>query len=186
MKFAPLLALVVLLAPSKPITKRLVLLVDTSGSMAWDSSSGSTPIKLALSAASQIARQPVDDGHLLLLTYQDTTQAYPGGWIALPDEDGVSKAEAWLGSMPADGDTHLGQALAVALARPESGLTIVVVSDGKLHRETTESLLRVFAEGQSNRKDRAVVGVWGVGHVKPTPELMALAKAGGGGYVVSQ
>lgn len=175
-----LAAIVVLLAPTAPITKRIVLLVDVSGSMKANGKA-----QRALEAASAIARQPIDEAAVLPIAWSGDVRTYPGGWENLPSAEAAERVETWLGAASTDGDTYLGPALVVALSRPESDLTIVIVTDGDLHNETTEKLLAVLASGQAKRKQRAVVGVWGIGHAKPRETLLALAKAGGGGYVAS-
>ena len=181
-KLAPLLALVVLLAPTQPIGKRILLLVDVSGSMCHTGRMAE-----ARAAASQIARQPVDEASVLVMAWADACVAYPGGWVDLPDAEKVQQIETWLASWHTLGDTHLTPALLAALKTdPDKELTVVVVTDGQLHNDTAEGLEKALAAGQAARKVRAVVGVWGVGHTKPRAELLALAKAGGGGYVVSE
>jgi len=171
----------VLEPPTKPITKRILLLVDVSGSM-----QNFGHAQQALRVASAIARQPVDEASVLAMAWTDATATYPGGWVQLPSEEGVEKLEAWLGSWHTQGDTKLSQALRVALARPESDLTVIVVTDGDLHADSEAELLAALEAGQKARKQRATVGVWGIGHDKPLPKLLALAKAGGGGYVVGE
>ncbi len=191
MKLAPLLALVVLLAPSKPITKNIVLLVDTSGSMQW-SSEGAGRLEQALQAAGQIAQQPIDEGGLLVMTFQCDSQTYPGGWVDLPSQDGVAKAETWLRAQAAmaGGNTFVCGAIEDALEVNKDDLTGVLITDGDLTDDDQGALLRYLAKGQAKRRANklgpATVGVWGIGHAKAKPWLMSLAKAGGGGYVVRE
>lgn len=182
-KLAPLLVLIVLLAPTKPVTKKIILLVDVSGSME-DNGRASQ----ALAAASMIYRQPVDEAQVLPIAWADKVTVYDKGWEMLPSEEAAKRIDTWITSKRSKGATYLAQALTEVLTRPElidEEISIIIITDGVLHYDSEEALLTTLAEGQAKRKRPASIGVWGINHTTSNSKLMAIAKAGGGGYIVS-
>lgn len=182
----PLLPIILLVPPTKPITKNIVLLVDVSESMGWDSERGKPRLDQALSVSSTIARQPIDEANLTAIAWSNSPTAF-GKWIELPNEDEVAAMESWLGRFAADGTTKLAPALRAALALKKNDLTVIIVTDGDLHAETEAEILKALAAAQAARQNGpATVGVWGVAHTEAKPKLAAIARAGGGGYVVGE
>lgn len=179
-----LLSIQVVMAPTKPISSHVVLLVDCSGSMGW-SNLGAThsTYSQALGAAGEVLRQPTDELNVKVVAWSDQPTLCPltTDWLALPDAEAVQKVEEWLGSLSTQGCTNLtpalkyGQTLTAPDGKP---VTLIVVTDGDLSSDTEKMLLDALSGS-------VTVGVWQVGSMKPTPKLKALAKKGGGGYVRS-
>lgn len=182
-KFTLLLPIILVLPPTQPITKNIILLVDVSGSMSHSGRPGR-----ALSAVSQMTRQPIDEAAVLCMAWANHVTTDVAGWEKLPSEEGAARMEGWISAQQGgNGDTFLAPALKAALARPEKDLTIIIITDGELHNDTTEGLLATLKAGQAARGEKgpATVGVWQVQNTKePKPTLLALAKAGGGGMVM--
>jgi Mg-chelatase subunit ChlD len=177
-------------APAARLTRRVLFVVDRSGSM---QGGGFTH---ALGAVRDVLRQPSDDLEVGLLAFNQSTARWPGipeggarpvppGWAALPSEDAVDRASAWLDSLGAGGDTLVGPPLAEALAEPRGDLSIVLVSDGLFARERTGTLLELVERAQAARVrrglGRAVLACYGLGDAQGV--LARLGEAGGGGYV---
>lgn len=178
-----------LLVPLVPATerpgKRICVVLDVSGSM---DSEGK--ITAALGLVQKVTRQPVDDGYLTAVAFDEGASRYPGGWVRLPDAEGAGALEQWLADHGVGGGTRLCPALVKALAEPHKGLCVVVVTDGLLPYEGPAEVLGCLDAAQAKRVraglGKAVVGVLGVGHREAVPVLRKLAERGGGGYWVGE
>lgn len=180
-------------APSAPITRRVLFVVDRSGSMHGDHFSR------ALAAVRDLIEHPTDDLEVAVIAFNDLATRWPGkpegggtnkrsvpfGWAALPSETAVDEAEAWLAALGAGGDTLVTPALRAALAEPRDELSVVLVSDGLFGRERTDDILSAIAAAQGDRERHglrpAVIGVYGLGACQKV--LTLIAENGQGGYV---
>lgn len=180
-------------APSAPITRRVLFVVDRSGSMHGDHFSR------ALAAVRVLVEHPTDDLEVALIAFNDAAIRWPGkpesggrnersippGWAALPSESAVDEAEAWLADLGAGGDTLVIPALRAALAEQRHELSVILVSDGLFGRERTDDVLSAIANAQAERGRAglapAVIGVYGLGTRQKV--LTQIAEAGAGGYV---
>lgn len=176
--------------PTTPITRRVLFVVDRSGSMHGDHFSR------ALAAVRDMLQQPTDDLEVAVIAFNDAAVRWPGkpeegrrtvpaGWAALPSDTAVAEAEAWLESLGAGGDTLVIPALRAALGERRGELSIVLVSDGLFGRERTDDILGMIRSMQAEREEaglgRAVLAVYGLG---PSQKILCrIGEMGGGGYV---
>lgn len=182
--------LLVEVAPSTPITRRVLFVVDRSGSMHGDHFSR------ALAAVRDMIEHPTDDLEVAVLAFNDAAVRWPGkpeegrrnvpaGWAALPSDSAVSEAEGWLAALGAGGDTLVIPALRAAMGERRQELSVVLVSDGLFGRERTDDILGVITSGQAEREaaglGHAVVAVYGLG---PNQKVLCrIGELGGGGYI---
>ena len=190
----PLLSgLVTVVEPTERLSKRILFVVDVSGSMQGDK------FAAACQAVTQALQQPVDELEIAVLAFNDTTSrwkgvpeaaregrhAVPEGWAALPSQEAVEQASAFLLEAGADGDTLVIPALEAALKEGRKELSIVLVTDGIFQRETGDEVLAAFEAGQRRREERglgpALLMVYGVG--SEADVLSRLGRAGKGGYL---
>lgn len=174
--------------PAERTTSRVMLLVDTSGSM----KPGKLP--LAIDAALRIARQGGDELEIAAYSFAAGFCRWPVplqedagdvviGWARMPDERALAALLAWLQApVVSDASTSLGPALKDALADRRDKLTVIVITDGIL--DDGAAVLEALQDGQAERekdgRGRAVVACLGIG--SDAPPLKALAEAGRGGY----
>lgn len=177
-------------APGTPITRRVLFVVDRSGSMHGDHFSR------ALAAVRDMIEHPTDDLEVALIAFNDAAIRWPGkpeegrrnvpaGWAALPSDTAVGEAEAWLEALGAGGDTLVIPALRAAMGERRQELSVVLVSDGLFGRERTDDILGVITNAQAEREaaglGRAVVAVYGLG---PSQKVLCrIGEMGHGGYI---
>ncbi|MCO5167674.1 MAG: VWA domain-containing protein [Planctomycetes bacterium] len=177
--------------PSARITRRVLFVVDRSGSMHGDHFSR------ALDAVRSMLEQSTDELEFALLAFNDVPTRWPGvpetdrprpvppGWAALPSDTALTKANGWLEEMGAGGDTLIIPALRAALVEPRDDLSVVLVTDGLFGRERTDDIMGTIANLQEQRErdghGRAVIACYGLG---PSQKILArIGEVGGGGYV---
>ena len=188
----PLLTgLVVVVQPQERLTKRILFVVDVSGSMRGDK------FTKACEAVLRITEQPVDEVQIGVLAFNEVpsrwrgipeehpTRPVPVHWAALPSAHAVESASAFLAETGAGGDTLVIPALQAALGEPRDQLSIVLVSDGIFQREDASDILGAVRKGQAARVERgvgqAIVMAYGVG--SESPVLKQLGQVGRGGYI---
>lgn len=173
---AALLAIITVVAPTERMTRRIMLVVDHSGSMRGHYDE-------ALSAVREIAEQPTDELTLGCIAFSGQTTSF-GKWVSLPSAEGLNELSQWLQTRAPHGETFVIPALTQALAEPHRDLSVVLVSDGVFTREGTTAIVEAIESAQLKRvkhgHGRAVIAVYGIGHRKAT--LEAIAEAGKGGY----
>lgn len=191
----PLLSgLVVVIQPQERLTKRILFVVDVSGSMRGDK------FTTACAAVLKVTEQPVDEVEIAVLAFNEDASRWPGipedhptrpvpaHWAALPSAHAVEAASAFLAETGAGGDTLVIPALRAALAEPRDELSIVLVSDGIFQREDATDILGVVQQAQAARAEQglghAVLMAYGVG--SESPVLRQLGQAGRGGYIREQ
>jgi Mg-chelatase subunit ChlD len=178
--------------PQSPITRRMLFVVDRSGSMHGDH------FARALAAVREMFEHPTDDLEVGVIAFNDGTTRWPGrpepdrrprpvppGWASLPAEDVVADANRWLEELGAGGDTLIMPALRAALTEPRNELSVILVTDGLFGRERTDDIMGLIATLQEERErqglDRAVIACYGLG---PSQKVLArIAEVGLGGYV---
>lgn len=187
-----LTGLVTVVEPQARLTKRIMFIVDVSGSMRGDK------FGAACKAVVGAFEQPVDELEIAVLAFNDEPRRWPGipeegeggrripeGWAALPSREAVEKAERFLSETGADGDTLVIPALTRALAEERRELSLVLVTDGIFQRESADEVLAAFEAGQKAREERelgrVVLLAYGVGGEAPV--LRSLGAAGRGGYI---
>ena len=177
-------------APTTPITRRVLFVVDRSGSMHGDHFSR------ALAAVRDMIEHPTDDLEVALIAFNDAAIRWPGkpeegrrsvpaGWAALPSDTAVAEAEGWLEALGAGGDTLVIPALRAAMTERRQELSVVLVSDGLFGRERTDDILGVITSAQAEREaaglGHAVVAVYGLG---PNQKVLCrIGELGRGGYI---
>lgn len=180
MKQAALLvaAIVTLVAPTQAPGKRLCFVVDISGSMhGWE-------IDKAIEAFQTYAGQPIDEGELKVIAFDATANKWPHGWKPLPDADAINAAQEWLnGEFQASNSYYTAclPAMKLALKDDVKELTVVVVSDGRFHKdENVKVIKQTIANLQAGRRHRAQIGVIGIHRPgADKPELRALVDGAG-------
>lgn len=188
----PLLSgLVMVVEPQARLTKRVLFVVDVSGSMRGDK------LGAACAAVLSALQQPVDEMEIAVIAFNDQPRRWPGipeeaegrsipkGWAGLPSQEAVQAAEKFLGELGAGGDTQVIPALREGLAEPRAELSLVLVSDGIFQREAPDDVLAALEAGQKERDERelgrAVLMVYGVG--SESGVLRRLGESGRGGYL---
>jgi Mg-chelatase subunit ChlD len=177
--------------PQARITRRVLFVVDRSGSMHGDH------FGRALNAVRGMLEQSTDDLEVAVLAFNDGATRWPGrpepdrarpvpaGWAALPSDDAVDAANAWLEQLGAGGDTLIIPALKEALAEPREDLSVVLVTDGLFGRERTDDIMGLIAARQQEREQRgwgrAVVACYGLGSSQRI--LARIGDVGLGGYI---
>lgn len=174
---------VVEVEPTKPLTSKIMFVVDRSGSLTGDQFSR------ALLAVRGVLTVPTDDLEVAMIAFNDTVIRWPGrpggkvpaGWASLPAAGTAREAEEWLRVLGAGGDTLVIPALMAALSDHRASMSIVLVTDGLFGREPRHVILDVIERAQAARPDRAVIAVYGLG---PRQQILTeIAEAGGGAYV---
>lgn len=166
------------------LTKRVLLVVDVSGSMIGK-------LSTAVRAALRIAGSGVDELEVAAIAFSDETARWTGvvsdgcppRWAALPSEEAIGELVWFLERRGTVGDTHVIPALREALAEPRGDLSVVLISDGIFQSESSPEILRAIDAAQSWRTDaghgRAVVMTWCVGPEKSVMNQIGEAHAGG-------
>ena len=187
-------SLVTVVSPTTRLTKRIVFLVDVSGSMAG------LKFDRACGAVLEIAGQPVDEMEIAVFAFDNTPTRWPGipeakdlekgikgipkGWAALPSQEAINTSSHWLGGISPDGGTLVIPPLLAALAEERKELSIVLITDGQFYQERTDSILAAVEKAQKARVakglGRAVILAYGV--AGESIALQKLAEAGGGGF----
>ncbi len=187
-------SLITVVPPTTRLTKRIVFLVDVSGSMAG------LKFDRACGAVLEIAGQPVDEMEMAVFAFDNTPTRWPGipeprdleqgikgipkGWAALPSQVAMNKSSRWLSGISPDGGTLVIPALLAALAEERKELSIVLITDGQFYQERTDTILAAVETAQRAREakglGRAVILAYGV--AGESTALQKLAEVGGGGF----
>lgn len=185
--FLALICELAVIVPAKErVTANIVFVVDVSCSMNGDK------FTQACNAFVEIAAQPIDEMNIAVIAFSDKAihldwapaEDVVEHWTGLPSKDAIDKASDFLLSLGANGDTLVTPALIAALKQEKKKLSVVLVSDGEYHRETTASILDAIAACQQWRREsafgEAVLAIYGVG--AESEALGIIAKANTGGY----
>lgn len=187
-------SLTTVVPPTARLTKRIVFLVDVSGSMAG------LKFDRACGAVLEIAGQPVDELEIAVVAFDSTVSRWPGlpepsdpergikgvprGWAALPSQLAMDESSRWLNGISPDGGTLVIPPLRAALAENRKELSVVLITDGQFYQERTDVILAAVEASQRQREEkglgRAVILAYGV--AGESNALKRLAKAGGGGF----
>lgn len=176
--------------PDGPITKRVMLVLDVSGSMVTQKK-----IPESLSCLKTIAEQPIDEMELAVLIFSDETKRWDGipdedakipkGWAALPSEEAVKAAQDFVTTNVMNNNTRYLSALQAALSEPRDQLTIVLITDGiGIYAFDQQITLTKVQELQEWRVQegygKAVIYAINIGRLQDW--LTELVKLGGGGH----
>lgn len=117
-------SLVCVVPPSTPSAKRLVLVVDCSGSM------GDDCWNAAISNVRTVTQQPTDDMELVVYAFASRIARYPdSGVVRLPDAKALEQLDTWLHQVALGTETHVDDAMRLAL-REQGPRTVMLVTDG--------------------------------------------------------
>jgi hypothetical protein len=181
--------------PKAPLSKRIYLVLDTSGSM-------KPHMGDVMKIVRAIVGQPLDEFEIAVGTFDNRPGRWPGvpeadahrpvppGWARLPSADALKLAETWLQhEAPKGGGTEPEVALKAALAEPRADLSIVYVTDGEY---TAEDVMKAIRQGQAARKAKglgeAVIAVYGIvlADASYAEHLRVVATEGRGGMWVPE
>lgn len=174
----------VIVQPEEQLTRRIMIVMDNSGSMSGQK------FGHALDAITAIMSQPTDEMEIALIAFNTAPSRWPGipeddlqpEWARLPSADAVKLIEAWLRRCGVGGNTRVCTAIALALAEPVDEMSIILITDGRF--QDAASAHGVLLAGQQERinNDMApvVFAVYGIGIERDV--LTRLAEAGRGGY----
>lgn len=182
--------------PRGRMTKRIVLIVDVSGSMT------DARIEEALDAVWLVTTQPVDALEVACFAFSDTYQRWPGvpepckhkgkkhtkrclpwGWARFPSVGARKKLMSWVkGSKLRGGGTEPGIVLRACMHIPGK-FSVILISDGEFSQDPRVALREGFGIRKRAKLPKVMVSAYGVGKQARKLDLMInLAKAGLGGY----
>jgi Mg-chelatase subunit ChlD len=164
-----------IVAPEKPNTKNILLVVDTSCSM-------SDSLDKAVDVAMSVAEVNDDDYRLGCITFAGSSSRwmYNGEmWADMPDARAVNQLRGFLKSFEAAGTTSIADAMRWALKGPQDELTIMVISDGKFFFDPSPGIWAY----QDLRKEAAIITTISTVNEISIP-MYVLGKIGKGGYFV--
>lgn len=166
-----LMALITVLNPSSPYEKNVLFLVDVSGSI------GDTEIKAAIDGFRECNNVPLDDYNFTAWAFDCGLYKYPGGWQQ-SSPLAVNDVVEWIKKGRKDwrGNTNIVPALAATVLDLKKK-TIVVITDGFFNEPEGSVAVAI-------KKIKDQIGFIGIGEKQDS--LYRLAKAGGGGYRVTE
>jgi len=176
------------------LTKRVMLVIDVSGSMKSENRIGR-----AMQVVKHVMGQPVDDLEVAVVTFSSKWERWEGvrepkadppvpyGWARLPSATALSLAQAFVATRDSSG-TAPNEALKAAIKEARDEVSIVFITDGDFDGP---SCVEAFRDGQKARKDAgrgaAPVLVYGVGTGAPKCDHLAtIGKEGGVGFWVDK
>lgn len=194
--------------PQARLSKRIVMVVDTSGSMEDE-------IAPVIHSIIKIAGQPVDEMEIALVAFRGDhdwkhrctswdkkychavacswrrwkgvpEKGIPRGWARLPSVTAVGVAAGWIRRIGADGSTDPTQAMYRVLMEPRGQLSVVLISDGLwCHPPVVEAIEIAQAERVRRGHGRAVIATYGIGKKAPMQfSLYEVGRSGHGGFWV--
>lgn len=163
------------------VSKRILFVVDVSGSMYGRSFSR------AVSSVRTLAAQPTDELQVGVIAFADNAVRWSPTkktkWAKLPDKKAVQAIAGFLYHNGPGGGTNVVPALKLALSEPKTQLTVVLVTDG-IFAEDDADVLKAVEKAQKQRvkqkRGRALLAVLGVGGQQKV--LEKLGTQGQGGY----
>lgn len=182
------------------LRKRLIFVVDVSGSMA-----NGDRFAQAIGSVLLILGYKSDEQEIAAITFCGKTTRWPGKPECLPHKNGTPCVERcvptgwaqmwpktvkalvkWLQTRERSGVTEPAPALTSAILEPRSQLSVIFISDGEFNEAT---VLKAVKKAQKKRRKNgyrpAHIMVWGAGGAaKDQPALKKLAKLGLGGFWV--
>ncbi len=176
-------------------SKRIILVLDGSGSMAGQ-------ISAVIGALNTIAGQPIDEMEFAVIVFRgkggfpggSSFTRWPGlkeknlpyGWARMPSVVATVLAVAWVESLGAYGGADPADALENAVLEGRDDLSVVFVSDGIFEPQPVlEKLERAQRARVVAKLNRVVVAVFGIGPgSKDRKALQSIARAGSGGLWV--
>lgn len=167
-------------AEVEPRPREVTVVLDVSGSMSG------AKIQQARSALHQLLGSLGPRDRFRLLAYSTTVRPHALEWASAGDDEQLADARRWIDALAAEGGTNIGAALdeAFRLDSPEERLPVVLFLTDGIPTVGEQSVDRIAARAEE-RRGRARVFAFGVGHDVNTALLDRLTEAGRGatGYV---
>jgi Mg-chelatase subunit ChlD len=188
------LALDEVLQPKTNISKRILFIVDVSGSMYTDKK-----IRDGLAFVKQICEQPIDEFEMAIVAFGDRASRWEGypcdkndpkpcpkGWAKMPNKEAAEAAQKWLSKHPVNQGTNGIPALEEAFKEEQSDVSVVFVTDGDFN-EHGQDIITTIEQKQKIRdtsgKGKFVFFVFGVDATGARREvLIQIARDSSGGY----
>lgn len=178
----------------KTLTKRLIMVLDVSGSMKAENKIGRL-----LQAAKLVMSNGSDDLEVAIFAFTSNYERWegvpepnsnpplPAGWARLPSAIATTQAQHWITSR-ASGDTSPDGALRAAIMEPRDDISVLFVSDGDFDGP---SAVRTLRKAQQDRvasgRHEVPLMVYGVGAgVDQHAHMSALGAEGGVGFWVDK
>ncbi len=196
----PALAPLQVVPASVRLTKRLIFVVDVSGSMA-----NGDRFAQAIGSVLLILGHKSDEQEIAAITFCGretrwagkpecvphrkneacTKRCVPANWAPVFPKT-VQSMVKWLRSHPRSGMTTPNAALTKALLEPRDQLTVILVSDGEFDEATAlKAVKKAQKKRRKNGYEPAHIMVWGAGGAaKEQLALKKLAQLGLGGFWV--
>jgi len=176
------------------LTKRVMLVIDVSGSMKSENRIGR-----AIQVVKHVMAQPTDDLEVAVVTFSSKWERWQGmpepdagppvpyGWARLPSAKALDAAQHWVATRDSSG-TEPNDALRTAIKEPRDEVSVVFITDGDF---PGDECVEAFREGQKARKAagraEAPVLVYGVGSsAEKHTHLATIGDEGGCGFWVDK
>lgn len=162
--------------PTIPMTRRIAILLDVSGSMAGES------LAKAHGFIQTILNKPEDAYDVMLWAFSNQTWRWRQDWTQFPDEKAAKAADAWIWMQRTAGCTDPLGAIKAALEQDTKNLTVLMVSDGDF--DDLSRAAAVYRTGQDDRKEKALLLFYLPGSILASPGVenaKQLAEEQGGG-----
>lgn len=198
-KKTEILELKELVKAQSPLSKRIFLIVDVSGSMYPTDKIGK-----ALKFVKTICQTPFDEFEIAIAVFNGKTTRWEGypcakedpkpcpkGWTKFPSKDASDAAQAFLNKFPGSGTTDPLPAFEMALKEDRSDLSIVFITDGDYdHPPSDEKYLSQIRDLQESRDKKslgkAVISVFGVGTAQKFKNLYTIGQEWLGGFYMEK
>ena len=182
----------VVVEPEARVTKRVMFIIDVSGSMTNDNR-----IPVAIRKMQEITNQPIDDYEFAVIVFSDNIERWEGlpdedtpkGWAKLPSVEAISNAQKFVSCGRDHDGTDFAPPLIAALSEPRKDLTLVLITDGIFDHAYHEApfILNTISSLQQWREKsglgRAVIYAIELEH---KDWLKQLVKLGDGGLFYSE
>lgn len=166
-----------------PMTKRIAVAIDISGSMRRNNQ-----IDLASQELTTIASLFPDDGYIKVYAFGDSVVPWRKDWTRLPDATVIPELERWSMSFATTTQTVLAAGVVAAVGNPEDDLSVVLISDGGSNGEGTNDVVMAAILKAAKARKNGVPPIHVIGISKPWTVnerdlLMRIAKATDGTFV---
>lgn len=180
-------------APKTQLSKRLLFLVDISGSMQTKDK-----IKSTIDFVKMICEQPIDEFEMAIIAFGDNSYKWegfpcdkddpkpcPAGWAKMPNAKALEAAQTWISAFKGNQSTNAILAFKEALAEKQSDVSVILVTDGD-YDQGHIVITKAIAEGQAVReadgRGRLVFYVLGIDVGTKKDDLAETAKESNGGF----
>ena len=164
---------------TSPLSKKVIFIVDISGSMGQDDN-----LSRAFRFFTTTANAPVDAFDMQVFAMGSSCYHFSKDWVKMPDEEEVKKCLAWLKTFDGRQSTNAVDCFKEALRVKEKSISIVIISDGLF--DNIESTAKTVLDEQTRRTKeygRALIACFGVGeNAEKSSSLIDLGRTWGGGF----